>query len=769
MKTKQLVGRGYNRYNIPPKEKTVDEELKELIVRVCDNNKLIENVIGLSEVLISELENYEELIMKTIFDCAKALSYKTSIYSSLVSIILSSKRELGSTFYDHYRREFIQCLKNKDYYAIKLIVRFSVELYNSNVFSKDTVTKMLLELLSHVMPSKKREYNDPTPPKQYIGDFYVGVILSSVILSKDQDIYTQDIHDLIKRYMELRLPLPSSIFDDEYLRENIEDEDEDLFNAMLPYYSNGDWLQKLFDIFDTFVKSGKRLESTLCPWKNDEVNRQSLYEPLDPNFNIFGDMDSATISDIVLFSLCASTDICMFAFPHTPIKLLPYDLTLRGKLEDGKEYDLSPMEKWLLDDYIQDVLHFFKVSPKDAVAQLQMVPFNFEYIEAYLCEVIIGEMLRTPSPHKYVYYGHIIMELCKTYFETFPSFLGGSIDTIFRRANSMDFNSLNTFINWFSFHLSNFDFKWDWKKWVASVSPEEDSEQVYLIKETLVKLLGLSYYERIVKSVPEECKPFLPLKLDTTNIFSSRSSGSDEDSYLSHPISIELFRMLESSTPVDEIKRKIEEICEQNIFSNNVVINILTRALLTLGTKSMTSLSYVIGQYKELLIDLKSETSMDDVLNGILEHYHTSSQHIIISSLQMLRSNVLKPVDIIKFSLCKDHLKVYGGRMFTWELLDRTILSTLEELKSNSESSPSEKDTLFMSIFEAFGNLFKDSSESEKTERWYKLSLGYFDKFIKNHFYEIKAFANSNLQVYEDMSGGVQKIIKEFVFLSTHY
>lgn len=761
----------YNKHNIPPKEKTVEDELKELIVRVCDRTRLIENVIGLSEVLVGELENYKVLIIDTIFECAKALSYKTSIYSSLVSILLSSKTDIADSFYERYNSELLEALKERDFYSIKLLVRFAVELYNANVFSRQTVIDLLLRLVRHIIPGAKRDYNDTSLPKQHVGDFYVGIIIPSIVLSKDLDIYTDELESLIKQYMGLRLPMPSAIFDDEYLRENIDDEDEDLFKKMEPYYSNKDWLERLYQTFEDYLKSGKSLEPTLAPWKNEEVNRKSLIEPINPTFNIFGDLDNEAIANYILFnSTEESSQLCMFTFPHAPIKLLPYDLTLRGKNQKDEEYDLSPMEKWFLDDYVQDVLHFFKVSPKDTLAQLQMLPFNFEYIEAYLCEVIIAEMLRIPSPHKFVYYGFVIMELCRAYSESFPSFLGGCIDTIFRRANTMDTNSLNTFINWFSFHLSNFAFKWDWKKWKDTISDDENSAQLYLIKETIRKCLRLSYYERIQKTLPNDCSSLLPPKYENKTIFSTKTNDEGDNSLFNHPSAVEIFRMMESSTPVDEVSGKVRESLDRNDFDQNGAIHIITRAILTLGSKSMTSLSYVTTQFLKLLQDFGFDGSHVEILKSIHEHYKDSPQQIIISSLQMVRSKILKPVDIIRFILHKEHLELYGSQMFSWELLNRTVLSTLEEFKSNGDSSATEKDELYLSVFEAFEALFKQATTEDKPNLWFKLSLGYYELFIRTHFSEIKGLVDSIKKIFDDNAQTeVHKIHKDYIFLSFHY
>jgi hypothetical protein len=51
-----------------------------------------------------------------------------------------------------------------------------------------------------------------------------------------------------------------------------------------------------------------------------------------------------------------------------------------------------------------------------------------------------------------------------------------AIDTLFERADMMDVECAERFCDWFSHHLSNFDFKWHWQKWYAAALPNSTAQ-----------------------------------------------------------------------------------------------------------------------------------------------------------------------------------------------------------------------------------------------------------------------------------------------------
>ncbi|XP_018653935.1 putative cap binding protein [Schistosoma mansoni] len=55
--------------------------------------------------------------------------------------------------------------------------------------------------------------------------------------------------------------------------------------------------------------------------------------------------------------------------------------------------------------------------------------------------------------------------------------------------NSLLFLLSCRFIEWFSYHLSNYQLQWSWKEWSSSLTLDPMSPQKRLITETLCRLI----------------------------------------------------------------------------------------------------------------------------------------------------------------------------------------------------------------------------------------------------------------------------------------
>lgn len=75
-------------------------------------------------------------------------------------------------------------------------------------------------------------------------------------------------------------------------------------------------------------------------------------------------------------------------------------------------------------------------------------------------------MFKLPVPeHKLVYYHSIITETCKLAPGSIAPSLGRAIRFLYKNLDFMDVELFHRFVDWFSHHLSNFDFRWKWAEW----------------------------------------------------------------------------------------------------------------------------------------------------------------------------------------------------------------------------------------------------------------------------------------------------------------
>ena len=83
-----------------------------------------------------------------------------------------------------------------------------------------------------------------------------------------------------------------------------------------------------------------------------------------------------------------------------------------------------------------------------------------------LVELLFADILRLPVlEQKLAYYSVLLNGLCRARPKEVAPVLGKVIYTVFERIDDMDVECQNRFTSWFSHHLSNFDYRWNWAAW----------------------------------------------------------------------------------------------------------------------------------------------------------------------------------------------------------------------------------------------------------------------------------------------------------------
>lgn len=81
-------------------------------------------------------------------------------------------------------------------------------------------------------------------------------------------------------------------------------------------------------------------------------------------------------------------------------------------------------------------------------------------------DAIFSQILLLPAPeHKLVYYHSMVTETCKIAPGAIAPSLGRAIRYLYRNSESLDLELCYRFMDWFSHHLSNFDYRWKWIEW----------------------------------------------------------------------------------------------------------------------------------------------------------------------------------------------------------------------------------------------------------------------------------------------------------------
>ncbi|EUB60777.1 Nuclear cap-binding protein subunit [Echinococcus granulosus] len=188
------------------------------------------------------------------------------------------------------------------------------------------------------------------------------------------------------------------------------------------------------------------------------------------------------------------------------------------------------IERFLVDDQIHIILetmHFNRIMCARTLLNLQTrAKLALDYM---IVEAIFADIFRLPKPPvrhgNLLFYASLLIQLCNEAVNTIPLVLAQATGILFERLDSMKPVCIARFVEWFSFHLTNYQLKWSWRDWSLALGEPVMSPRRWFISETLCRLVRYSYYENVKQRLPRSFYCLLPPQPGPINPYDKASTA----------------------------------------------------------------------------------------------------------------------------------------------------------------------------------------------------------------------------------------------------
>ncbi|KAJ2093248.1 Nuclear cap-binding protein subunit 1 [Coemansia sp. RSA 1813] len=633
----------------------IESRLSSLIIKVGDKNTptLQNNLEALSVVLEKDYTKHERTVLRTFRECVLELPWKVTVYSTLAGLLNAKNNETGgkvvSLMHQVLRRE----LTKGRWGSVKVLMRFFALLVNTNTISASTLLSMIDTFLK---PVATDEGSDVVVSVS--GNCYVYIAMSTLLWAGHA------LKERVPQELDRRIQLVRR-YVDEVAEYNKNNSLAVVFHDAPPKGTNA-----LASLLDTLGAVAAK------EWKIDTIF--SPYEMFASEFS------QATAHELPVLEL--PTDLAPAAF-HTPSECLqlvlsPSDQTVhRYILQDlitdtvvQLETNRKDCAKYILQIHglcNEDICSVMTTAqhPDDADPETSLV---FEYI---LAEVVVSTLLQLPdSMSREMYYTALAVELRKAEPQIMANVFETVVDNIVARLKSVDVECINRLSNWLAVYISNFNFQWDWAKWESVAEEPENSPKRCFVQETLLKLVRLSYLDRIKSLLPESYAPLIPAKTPSHN-FKFTMQAMDERT---REVSVAMGKCLKNKGTADQAMEILQENYSQwsdidEDTRQSLAREMLVEHVLLLGSKTFSHMLNAIEKFLPALQRFNDTSEAKLQIAKVTEDFWLRhSQFFVITIDKMITYRVIDSAAVLKMLFDLSHVGNWC-KFYHWEILRNTV------------------------------------------------------------------------------------------------
>ncbi|KAK9273716.1 hypothetical protein L1049_018526 [Liquidambar formosana] len=620
-----------------------------------------------------ELEHSENDVLAFLIQCAEQLPHKIPLYGTVVGLLNLENEDFVKKVVDNTQTNLQDALDSGNCNQIRILMRFLTVMMCSKVLQPSSLVVVFETLLSSAATTVDEEKGNPS--WQACADFYITCILSCLPWGGAE--LTEQVPEEIDRvmvgvqaYLSIRRHVSDvglSFFeDDDETEKSVDEKDflEDLWGRIQVLSSNG-W--KL----DSVPRPHLSFEAQLVDGRSHDFGPISCPEQPNPPSTLSG--------------------ISYGKQKHDAESKYPQRIRRLNIYPASKTEDLQPIDRFIVEEYLLDVLLFFNGCRKECASFMVGLPVPFRY-EYFMAETIFSQLLLLPQPpFKPMYYTLVIIDLCKALPGAFPAVVAGAVRALFEKIADLDMECRTRLILWFSHHLSNFQFIWPWEEWAFVLDLPKWAPQRVFVQEVLEREVRLSYWDKIKQSIENApaLEELLPPK-GGPNFKYSVEDGRERTEQ--HALSAELSSMVKQRLVAREVISWIEESVFP-VHGWEGTLNVVVQTLLDIGSKSFTHLITVLERYGQVIAKIcPDEDKQVMLIAEVSSYWKNSAQMTAIAIDRMMGYRLISNLAIVRWVFSGENIDQFHTSDRPWEILRNAISKTYNRISDLRKETSSLKE-----------------------------------------------------------------------------
>ncbi|KAJ3431838.1 cap binding protein [Anaeramoeba flamelloides] len=713
------------------------------------NTSTKEKIQDLFSDIKEELLYFQNEIVDSLIDCATFLPHKQPIYATLIGLLNNEDYLIGKRIVEQVVEKLEEYLLSMEFHKSNVILRFLGELVGTSVLNPDSY----LKLLKRLVLIKDAEYAPRSKKDTYCYLVLCSLLYNGIFL-KDRDEILREILDNLGQYLHYRDKAYSK-FLSSWRDENLPEDELTYLLQVVEELSNKDWdnprlitsyssfFRTIFNInelheIENFkipvdtkkkqipyqsLKNFSKLKINFKDYKygkefggeKENLEEESLSEDENENENekekekekekeleneinketneMFGEEKIEKKISIRSKSFKELNFLLKEKYQKTYLTFQPYFKLLSKSInESERQYEI--IDIYPLQILIRELLNFYNDNPNLLTRIFQslhnIVDFDENSCSRVILEIVFSEMFRLPtSEFQTIYYTRIITELIKK--TIFPPILASLIDETFKLLNTFDPQNLYTFVEWFSIHISNFKFLWEWSYWDEILDQDKNSSKRRFVYQALDHCIRLSYYKRMKKLIPENMWFILPpdpvpnVKFQTMEKNEETLSTEEKTMYeyqrKGSMWSNELEPKLKKNVPPHEIAYWLDnEIVKKE--GMEFALDVFMQTLLKVSYKTFTHTFTKIGKYLPFFEQVKHNVqNKQRIISSVFEFWTNSPLHTVTLIDKLISYRVIDNNSVISWIFSPENYNMFFDGTL-WESLNLTISKTIHRTQT---------------------------------------------------------------------------------------